>query len=302
MSDKAKMGNTKLDFVKMFINIGIAMIPLHHRSKIPMLPSWEPFKSRLPSHTEYQVWFTTDWCNYGVIAGWCNLAFLDFDSMDAFSLWFDYFCLLNKHCEVYPMPFIVRTSRGAHVYISFPPGGVNERRRGCDVKFHGYVVGPGCVHPNGTQYTALTAFRLIEVFSLDTILPLDLFPVVTPEPVKIGEPIPFTPTEYQAYDPFTSASAASDVDLISKVKQSVRIENLFSSVHRTSTDGRWLAALCPFHDDKHPSLWIDTRRQLCGCQVCGMKPMDVLNLYARMHNISESVAVGALARELGMWR
>jgi len=70
---------------------------------------------------------------------------------------------------------------------------------------------------------------------------------------------------------------------------------------KTSADGRWLAARCPFHDDKKPSFWIDVRRQLCGCQVCGMKPMDAVNLYARMHNMSESASVSAMAKEVGVW-
>jgi hypothetical protein len=52
---------------------------------------------------------------------------------------------------------------------------------------------------------------------------------------------------------------------------------------------------------RKPSFWIDTRRQLCGCQVCGMKPMDAVNLYARMHNMSESASVSAMAKEVGVW-
>jgi DNA primase len=117
----------------------------------------------------------------------------------------------------------------------------------------------------------------------------------------VGAPVRFYGLCVDA-DPFALASAVSDVDLITKVKASVRIESLFGNVHRTSTDGRWFAAICPFHDDHNPSLWIDARRQLCGCNVCGMKPMDAVNLYARMHNVSESVAVGELAREVGIWR
>lgn len=286
-------------FIKKFIEMGIAMIPLRHRGKVPALPAWETYKTRHPTPTEYRSWFLTDWNNYGIISGWCNLAFLDFDEMDAFSFWFDWFCLLNKHTEIYPMPFIVATARGAHVYISCPSGGNNHRRRGCDVKFHGYVVGPGSVHPSGVEYAALTDLRLIEVYSLDTILPLELFPVVSAGASSGSASLEFQSAPV-AYDPF--AMASSDIDLITKVKASVRIESLFSNVRRTSMDGRWYAALCPFHDDAHPSLWIDTRRQLCGCNVCGMKPMDAINLYARMHNTSESVAVSELAREVGVWR
>jgi len=81
----------------------------------------------------------------------------------------------------------------------------------------------------------------------------------------------------------------------------VRIENMITGAQRTSADSRWYVALCPFHDDHNPSMWIDTRRQLCGCNTCSMKPMDSINLYARMHNLNESVAVSQLAKEIGVW-
>lgn len=292
---------TKLDFVRQLVQMGISIIPLRHRSKEPAIASWEPFKNRPPSTTEYRSW-NLNWNNYGVIAGWQDLAFLDFDNMDAFALWLDYFLLLNKHAEVYPMPFIVRTARGAHVYVRVPRyDRVNERRRGVDVKFHGYVVGPGCVHPSGVEYVAMTELRLIEVYSLPTILPDELFPLVAPKPIEIAPAIEIPRMDTQ-YDPFATASMVQDIDLITRIKQSIRIESLFSGTRRTSVDGRWLAALCPFHDDHNPSLWIDIHRQICGCAVCNFKPMDVINLFARMRGISESVAVSELAREVGVWR
>ena len=52
---------------------------------------------------------------------------------------------------------------------------------------------------------------------------------------------------------------------------------------------------CPFHDDKTPSFWIDTQRGLCGCHTCGMKPLDVINLFARLNQVSNQEAI----RELG---
>jgi len=76
---------------------------------------------------------------------------------------------------------------------------------------------------------------------------------------------------------------------------------MFPKVHKTSSDGRWLATLCPFHDDKSPSAWIDTRRQLFGCNACNFKPMDAINLYARLHGMSDSNAVVAMAKELQVW-
>jgi hypothetical protein len=302
------MNNTKLEFAQMFQKQGISVIPLRHRGKEPDIATWECYKSILSTNQEIHQWLYSGWNNYGVVAGWKNLAFIDFDDMNTFALWFDWFALLNKHAEVYPMPYIVRTSRGAHVYVRLYGEGANEKRRGLDLKRHGYVVGPGCLHPSGTQYAPITEFRLIDVFDLDTFLPLDLFPRVAPS-ASCGQIGVFdgvlSTGDYGAvvedYDPYQMAMFGGQTDLIATVKQRVRIESMFASVRKTSTDGRWLVTLCPFHSDSNPSMWIDTKRQLCGCHTCAMKPMDSINLFARMHNISESAAVSAMAKELGVW-
>jgi hypothetical protein len=80
----------------------------------------------------------------------------------------------------------------------------------------------------------------------------------------------------------------------------------------------WYIGRCPFHQspvpgkDDPPSkrkFWIDARsdRQLCSCFVprCaannpGRKPMDVINFYARLHNLSNRLAILELADQLGL--
>lgn len=273
-----------------FLKLGISVIPLWHRSKGPMM-SWERYNTILS--TEWQVfnWLASGWNNYGVVTGWRGLTVIDFDDFYTFGLWKSYMELMKL-----PMPYTVLSSRGAHVYIS-TTGGSNQKRRGVDVKFHGYVVGPGSTHPNGTQYVAVNELRLMPVESLETILPEELFPHVAPVTCFNGVAAVITPnTEYQ-FDPFASAG----MDLISKVKAKVRIENFFKDAEKTSVNGKWYSALCPFHDDHNPSLWINTEKQICGCNVCNFKPKDVINLYALQHNIPESAAVTMMAREVGVW-
>lgn len=293
-----------IEFIRQFISLGIAIVPLYHRSKEPMLGAWREFQSRLPTNTEYLNWFPTDWCNYAVICGWQNLVVLDFDNLFHFALWCEWGRGAGLH-EVVDRSFKVITAHGMHVYLRTAEPCANDKRisrsGGIDVQSHGkYVVGPGCVHPTGAQYVPVGELRLIEVASVEQVLPLDIFPRVTAETsLYTGAPVHVqaTNTEYQS-DPL----AFSQLDLISKVKSMIRIETLFTGVQRSSTDGRWLKALCPFHKDQHQSAWIDVQRQLAGCQVCGMKPMDVINVYARTRRISESAAVKMLAEEINVWR
>ena len=301
---------TKLDYAKRFLQAGIAVIPLRHRGKEPesgmMGGAWEQYKTELPTEYDLLRWLGSDWRNYGVVAGWNNLAIIDFDTADAFAVWCEYRDhYLMRIYELQQQPYTVQSARGAHVYIRLYGDYANQKRTGVDVKVHGYVVGPESVHPSGAVYTALgNEFNFPEVYDLDTWLPPELFPRVAPE-ASTGhlEPLPmvFDKPSNATYDPFAQATRARDLDLLSIVKSSMRIEHLFPQAVRTSADGRWLACACPFHDDKKPSAWIDTRRQLFGCQVCGFKPMDAVNLYSRMHNMSDKEAINAMAKEAGVW-
>lgn len=300
----------KLEHAKRFLNAGIAVIPLMHRGKNPESSmtggAWEQYKEHLPTEYDLLRWLGSGWQNYGVVMGWDNLACIDFDNAAQYDLWLQYYDqYLVRIYELTESPYTVRSARGAHVYIRLYGDYINQRRVGVDVKVHGYVVGAGSTHPSGAVYTAVhEKFHFPQVFDLDTWLPPELFPKLQNEPV-LGHiealPMVFDKPSNVTYDPFAQATRARDIDLLSIVKSSVRIETVFSDAVRTSADGRWWAARCPFHDDERPSFWIDARRQLCGCQVCGMKPMDAVNLYARMHNMSDKDAVSAMAREVRVW-
>jgi hypothetical protein len=64
-----------------------------------------------------------------------------------------------------------------------------------------------------------------------------------------------------------------------------------------SGDARWWMARCPLHDDQHESLWIDNKNGLCGCLAgCTSKPLDVINLYQRLHGCDTAVAARELLR------
>ena len=60
-----------------------------------------------------------------------------------------------------------------------------------------------------------------------------------------------------------------DQDLIDAVKQHADIVQVISSYIPVTKKGRSYVALCPFHDDKHPSLSINVEKQIFKCFVCG---------------------------------
>jgi len=310
----------KYEYAQLFGALGIAVIPLRHRGKEPashmMGGSWERYKELLPTEYDVKNWLWSGWQNYGVVAGHNHLAVLDFDDMSAFNIWSSYFetnVKRYKTVELIADPFMVKSARGVHVYITLPTDGYNnQKRQGVDVKVHGYVVGPGCTHPSGAMYEPINhTFYFPTVFDLSTILPDELFPMVAAQEIEPTVPeMSFEPqqlpTEYQS-DPFEAASGyATGLDLITKVKQSIQIQSWFPDRHQTSGDGRWWACKCIFHDDQSPSAWIDTRKQLYGCQsqscIASQRPFDAINLYSRMKHISDADAVVELGRLVGVVR
>ena len=54
---------------------------------------------------------------------------------------------------------------------------------------------------------------------------------------------------------------------------------LYESDLRLVLRGKWMTGLCPFHNDTHPSLWIDIENNLFGCHACGSHG-DVVNWHA----------------------
>ena len=60
--------------------------------------------------------------------------------------------------------------------------------------------------------------------------------------------------------------------------------------------GRWLAGRCPWHPDNNPSLWVDSERDLWGCQACAAHG-DILNWHAlRLGTLDMAAAVRDLKR------
>ena len=60
--------------------------------------------------------------------------------------------------------------------------------------------------------------------------------------------------------------------------------------------GRGGMACCPFHDDRHPSMKVDTRFHCCGCGADG----DVIDFTARLYDLSPKEAAEKLAQDFGL--
>jgi len=272
--------------------------------KKPSIGSWEPYQSQLPSPDEIIHWFPDRMHNLAIITGVRGLAVIDFDSMDRFIYWKLWAARQGMPADyVSHVTYQVQTARGVHIYIRLPHDERNRKLEGIDVKAKGgYVLAPPSIHPSGVPYKAVNpGAPIIHVEALSEILPASLLTRDTelPDDVRVpgayANPVTFTDDPWAAAD----GQEPAGPDLVSRIRNTFKIEDFFPGAISSSSDRRWMLARCPFHDDHDPSFWIDTQRQICGCYTgCTMKPLDVINLFGRLHGLSNRDAILMMARGL----
>jgi len=294
---------------------GISTIPIQFRDKKPisrLLPDgkWESYKSTLPTDTELTRWFSSSLRNIGLVVGWNHLLVVDFDNLDSYKKWL-LWCARKGGIaeEVSSRSYLVYTSRGVHVYVYTSNTELNRKLPGIDIKAQGgYVLIPPSIHPSGFVYSSPNEKApIMRINELSDIIPGELLLDETNnteyQNVALGNVLKSV-SRSRVDDPWASATDVPDpsIDLIQQIRSRHTILDYFPDAkpRRTSRDGRWLIARCPFHDDKNPSFWIDTVRGLCGCfGGCTPKALDVINLHARLHGVSLKEAVRDLVKNWG---
>ena len=288
---------TVLSTAEFWLNLGIATIPIRYRDKRPAISSWKQYQRQLPSHTELAKWFYSPYTNIAVITGWKNLAVVDFDDDTEYEKW----ALWIARRRIYRyvrQTLTVKTSRGYHVYVTTSQPAQNAKLPGIDIKASGgYVLTPPSVHPSGAQYKIVSGDLPVRIDALSDILPPELLAQYTEQPKTVIAPrITLSASDdpwAQAEQPFEPSD-----NLIQRIKDHYRIESFFPDIYYRG--GGWAMARCPFHDDRNPSLWLNTERQICGCFAgCTTLPYDVIDLYARLNNLTVSEAVRIMRQSLG---
>ncbi|MEL7626967.1 MAG: bifunctional DNA primase/polymerase [Anaerolineaceae bacterium] len=267
---------------KKWVSSQIPVLPVVYQSKRAMV-GWEQYQSVLPTWVELANWFYSPMRNLGVVVG-NGLAVIDFDVQDVFDYWH------TEFCAKYPQgTFMVKTRRGVHVYIKSAIPAKNYHNDLLDVKAErGYVLAPPSIHPSGFAYRILSDKPILRVDKLSDVLP----EFYTPEPETSNQyDCAFSFQRYS--DPFEEADNAREHDLRA-IRERYSMLDFLKGVRRSDRGGRWFVALCPFHDDRSPSFWVDEARKVGGCRKCNIKIMDVINLFGRLNHISNTEAIRIL--------
>src|SRR3989337_779543 len=92
------------------------------------------------------------------------------------------------------------------------------------------------------------------------------------------------------------AYARDDID---KVRQATNLVDLVASVTKVKRSGRSFMAICPFREEKSPSLSLDPGRGLYHCFGC-QKGGDVFTFLSETQGLDFNEAVEELARRAGI--
>jgi hypothetical protein len=270
-----------------WIDHGTVPIPLMYRSKAPKI-QWQKYQHERPTNTQLLSWFSGSLVNIAVITGWYGLTVLDFDTWDTFETWVQMFGM--------PDTYMVLTARGVHAYYALEEPAKSMSLGTIDIKGQwGYVLVPPSIHPTGARYQTLFKPKHIKrAERITDIVPEIMLPSqgeVEIDSVSASQSVPQDPWAAAA-NPRVFTSEGKVADVLARH----RIEDLFPDREPTSTDKRFWLARCPFHPDKNPSFWIDVKEQKGGCFAgCIDKSVDVINVYAEMHGLSNQEALNVLA-------
>lgn len=286
-----KNPGTTIDLIFWFISRGFSVIPCHLGSKIPKV-KWGKYQKQLPTESELLRWFRIP-SNAAVVTGTNNLVVIDFDDINEYLRWSLWAATEGSPAarQILYEAYKVRTARGIHVYTRCTSEIKNLHFGKIDVKGRGGLVTlPGSIHPSGAIYTEYQTGEFPIWSKLE-----EVFPEETLKLMERAEAPRKMLTDRDIIEYSTAEVLDMEVGVnVEEVKRSHRIEDYIDNI--TFTGDHWGVAKCPFHEDTNPSFWVDTERQLCGCfSGCTAKPLDVVNLYARLHNLNNSDAI----RQLG---
>jgi len=306
------MITTVLETARTWLALGIAVIPILYRSKLPYTDAlrwvgsvdaegnatWATYQSRLPTDAEIETWCRGPRFNLAVVTGWQGLVVFDFDRDNAYKAWLAWAQESETAAEVAELTYRVTTGRGMHVYVGVAEPVRAGRVGVIDVKAAGgYVLIPPSIHPSGQPYRAVDPHcPIVQVERLADVFPFEL---TASAPASVEPPIIEPPTDPWAAADQPVVGGDGGPGSVARILNALRIEDLLPIPPQHGRPRRWLLTRCPLHDDQRPSFWIDTEQQIAGCFAgCTPKPLDAIGLYARLHHLSNTEAIRELANRV----
>lgn len=261
---------TPIQIAQWWLKRNFFLIPVQPNSK-RNVRGFGFYQDKITDVERFAVWFDENAPSNLAVCSTLTTAILDFDDPDLYTFWANKF---PKESQTYTE----RTPRGGyhvfgHVWAESLKGLVFVK--GVELKLVA-LIAPSVI--DGKPYIRGTG----------DILPMDAKIVFSPLMQKPIIPPPAPRSIIRAGGNLQKIKSAYHcLDVIREVNPKIKVR----------VSQRFLSLCCPFHDDKEPSFWILSDRNLWGCHACGTRG-DVINLYARLHGITNTEAIREMGKTL----
>lgn len=268
---------------------GIDVVPLKPHSK-HLHPGFGANKQHIADDVAASRWFRQTGANLGVVLGGDRgLVIADWDDAQAYATWRE-----TLGADVHTRT--EQTARGYHLFF-FGKGLRSTEGGGCELLAHGVCMVTSSIHPSGAIY------RLVgdaPIATLDTAGVQELFPFLSTKPVTAHTLTNTTTTGTGTREQARREPPRRGVVAQIKAARSTVAEMVEAGIALRSGGKDALVGLCPFHEDHHPSLWVNPQSGLWGCNKPGCAAAgvhDVINFRAMRKGISNRDAIRELAKE-----
>ncbi len=262
-----------------WLSLGVDVLPLKPRSK-HLQPGFGPRKTRISDPAFARKWFLNTNANLGVLLGRpAGLLVADWDDAQTYHLW-------RSSVGATVDTLTERTARGYHAFF-FALDLPSAANAGCEFKSSGVCMVSPSLHPSGIVYRVI---HHTPIAPIDAHIAHRLFPFLSesrPQKSSKLETPPSTPT-------------AGSVIVRIKAARSTLAEMCAAGISLQPVGANTLVGLCPFHDDHSPSLWLNPKSNLWGCNrpdCSAAGTHDVINFRALIRDISNRAAISQLADE-----
>jgi hypothetical protein len=261
------------------------VVPAQPNSKI-LVPGFGIYQHKVETGERVRFWFQDRSSNLAVVAHPDGGVILDFDQLEVY---FE-FC---RVCPEIAQSYTETTPRGGrHIFLRstthLPPGLVLVP--GIEIK-QLVLVYPSKV--GGKFYRVANAGDILRIDLLGALQPFLKGGGINANPPlkvsKLGRPVP-----KKDYKKLAGG-------IIQELKSTWSILNYLEYFEPELVlvgHGRFLSGHCPFHQDAHASLWVDSSRNTWGCHGCGAHG-DILNWHA-LH--IQAGDIGTAVRDLMRYR
>jgi hypothetical protein len=275
-----QLESEKIESALWWLRRGFWLLPVYPNTK-RLFKGYGPYLKKIKTSDMAKFIFCRDGYNLAVMPIGATLL-LDFDDPQIYQEW-------AKACPEYAKTYTERTPRGGYHVTLYALGEDIPRgitlRPGAELKSF-FVVAPSVVDGKPYHHGAGEI--------------LDANPVLALSPLSIpGHQTPYLVASEQA------ARRSTVKGKIEQIKYSLPVLTVLAQelpdIKLIGRDRRWITARCPFHkagQEKEPSFWIDTQRNLWGCHACG-EHGDVINLWAKLHGEQVPEAIRELSQRVG---